>query len=462
MAVIALSVQGCSSLDIKTDHKSIAKIPVEWSNHAPRYPMDVGANPQTTQLTMQLPLPIQQLVKEALAHNQDLKVTAARLDISRAAQGATQSQLWPNARFNLGANQSEIRSSDSASSTSTRSYSAGITTGWEVDLWRRLRFASEAAENDVQAQELTLEYARQSLVANVVLTWLDVIETQQLLDLAQRNLSLQQQRLSHLERRMDRGLTNALDVRLTRNNVANLQDRLLQQDANYHNALRRLDVLAGRYPSAAPIALAELPQIGQFQPIFAPRDLLEHRPDLLAAEKKLVAEKLRVQEAKKRLWPQLNLTGSYASRTSQDTELFDFENWLDSISASLLLPLFEGGKLRADVARQQANSELAIAQYRQATLKAWQEVETYLYGEKILLAREEILAIAKQEADAAEVLTQRQYEQGLATSFEFITAQNRRINAEENYIQSKIARVANRIGLHLALGISIETQSSTQ
>lgn len=462
IAVIALYLQGCTSAKNRAGDNLVQKVPADWSSGSSQSQLYTeGVSLRATQLEMQLPPSIQQLVQEALTHNQDLKASAARLEMLQATQKAKKSELWPNARLNLGTSKSETRLPAQSNSTSlSTSYSAGVSASWEVDIWGRLRNASAAAENDVVAQAFTLDYSRQSLVADVVLTWLDVMEAQQLLNLAQKNLTLQQQRLSQLEHRMDRGLANVLDVRLTRNNVASLQDRLLQQDANYHNALRRLEVLLGRYPNASPIDLVELPQLSSFEPAFAPRDLLNHRPDLLAAEKKLIAENLRVQETKKHLWPQLNLTGSYSNRTDQTAELFDFNNWLDSFSASLLAPLFEGGKLRADVARQQANAELAVALYRQAALEAWQEVETFLYGERILSAREDALTVAWQEAEAAEVLTQRQYEQGLATSFEFLIAQNRRINAEDNYIQARIGRVANRIGLHLAMGISIESESS--
>ena len=458
ITLITLYLQGCGSIKEDTSDIRIDKAPTTWSSRFTQsqiYAKEL--TPQATQLKMQLPASIQQLVHEALAHNQDLKAAAARLDVLQATQKATESKLWPDARLNLGANKSETRLPTPSNLTSlSTSYSAGISASWEVDIWGRLKNASDAAESDIAAQAFILDYARQSLVADVVLTWLDVMEAQQLLKLAQKNLSLQQQRLSQLERRMDQGLVNPLDVRLTRNNVASLQNRLLQQDAIYHNALRRLEVLLGRYPKAAPIELVDLPQLPNFKPAFAPKDLLNHRPDLLAAEKKLISEKLRVQETKKRLLPQLNLTSTYSNRTNQSAELFDFDNWLDSFSAPLLAPLFEPGRLRADIERQKANADLAIAQYRQATLKAWLEVESFLYGEKILLAREDALTVAWQEAEAAEVLTQRQYEQGLATSFEFLTAQNRRINAEDNYIQAKIARVANRIGLHLSMGISIE------
>lgn len=400
------------------------------------------------------------LIDEALVNNKDLQAAARRVESVLADKKISASDSLPHisAQFSTGKEEFFVAETNDARSESTAFYenfTMGLSVRWELDVWGKIRDGSTAAQRDVESQLFIYEAARQSLSANVLLSWLRALESKQLYALSQKSLFIQQQRLEQLERRLDQGLVEPLDVRLTRNNVASLEDKLLEQDADYQQSRRQLEVLLGRYPSAGYFSMNLLPEIQPFDPALTPRDILQLRPDILAAEHTLLAEKLRVKAAKKKLWPSLNLTGSYGNDDEDISSLFDFDRWLRSFSASLLQPVFQGGALRSAIAQREAREQLAVAQYEQLVLEAWSEVETYLYTEHIFKKRIIALEKAFNEAVAVESLTLRKYEQGLTRSFELVSAQNRSISAKLDLIRIRIGHVANRVRLHLALGVKL-------
>ena len=407
-----------------------------------------------SQLSTKLTTELRALVQEAIKNNRDLHAAASLVDIASAKANVSGGELWPILSLNVDGNHYEKVEDNSTQSFT--SYSTTLSASWEVDVWGRLSDSTKASVRDLDAEKFNYEAARQSLIANVVITWLEVLEAHQLLMLTKNNLSIQRRRLNQLEFRLDLGLIETLDVRLTRNNVASLEDRLVRQDATYHRALRKLEVLLGRYPQAKAISVQLLPQFQHFNPETAPADIIQYRPDIRAKEQQLLAAELRVSEAKKKLWPQLKISTTFEDDNDVFFHLFDFDKWLSSFSAALLQPIFQGGALRAGVFQQQAQARLLVAQYQQLVLNAWREVENYLYGEHIFFRRVAVLERALHEAQAAETLTLRKYEEGLVNSFELLTAQNRSIEAEADLISARIASVVNRVRLHLALGVELD------
>lgn len=406
-------------------------------------------------LLSQLSPSLQAMVSEALAHNQDLRVAAERVAIEAAGRRIDTADRWPDLSLRVAGREQE-RSVRAGEIERDRLRSAGLSSRWELDIWGKLKNASQASALDYVSETAAYHYARQSLIANVVLAWLDVWESAHLASSAMANLDLQSQRLAQFERRMDSGLADILDIRLTRNNVASLRARYLQLNENYEREQRQLESLLGRYPGAELEARSMLPELQVVSLVHNPLTLIQARPDLQASEYQLMAARLRVKEARKRLLPQLTLNGSWGGSGETLEQAFNINNWLTDFSAALLQPLFQGGALKAAVTQQRARAEIAVANYEKTVLNAWREVEEYLAGEANTQQREAALQEAFLESKAAEKLTERNYEQGLASSFEWLTARNRTINAEADLIRAQADTVTNRVRLYLALSLNIE------
>ena len=184
----------------------------------------------------------------------------------------------------------------------------------------------------------------------------------------------------------------------------------------------------------------------------SPGEIFLRRPDLLAAERRMQASGLRVDISKKNLLPRLTLDGGSSSTGGSINRLFSLDNLIASIAGGLTAPLFEGGALRADIARNEAILEQQLEAYADTALGAYLEVENALDAEDRLRERKEALEIALEEAQKAEERLELRFSEGLASILQLLDAQSRRISSEGQLISARKERLANRVRLHLALG----------
>ena len=210
-------------------------------------------------------------------------------------------------------------------------------------------------------------------------------------DLAEETVRSFEANLGTVEQRFRAGITRALDLRLTRANVANAQSNLASRRRQRDVAVRGLEVLLGRYPSYDLGISVALPVIGKRIPAGLPSGLVSRRPDILAAEKRLAAAEQRVGEAKKARLPAIRLTSSGGTSTDEFGELLntDFKVW--SLASGITQPIFQGRRLKANMKRSQAEHERAWATYSQQVLTAFREVETALAAEAYLTVQESAL-----------------------------------------------------------------------
>jgi NodT family efflux transporter outer membrane factor (OMF) lipoprotein len=252
--------------------------------------------------------------------------------------------------------------------------------------------------------------------------------------------------------RYERGVRSPLDVRLAAANEAAARAGVAARQSQLAAATRQLEILLGRYPAGAVTNLSELPAPAAPVPAGLPGELLERRPDLVAAERRLAASSARAAEARAALLPRLALTGT-AGRTSAELEdLLDNSFSLWSIAANLAQPLYQGGRLRANVRLAEARAREATEQYLATVLRAFGEVEAALHDEQQLARREAELAEAVVQSRAAQRLAEDRYASGLEPLLTLLEAQRRAWEAESQWLAVRRARLDNRIQLHLALG----------
>jgi NodT family efflux transporter outer membrane factor (OMF) lipoprotein len=391
------------------------------------------------------------LIDDSLSSNWDLAAAASRLEQAREQARVAGAPLWPSVDANLTGSSTDYGDGLGAIS-GTENYGLSLSASWEADVWGRVRDSARAGAIDAFATEADFAGARLALLGAVARGWYDLTQARLLVQLAEDDVRTQERSLQLTQRRYESGVTGALDVRLSRSSLATSQAALYQSQNQRNNAARRLEVLLGRYPAAAMTAAPELPQLPDLIGAGTPGDLLVRRPDLRAAEARLESAGLRARLARKALLPRLTITGSGSTNVNDFDEVFDADYMASTIAGGLLQPIFRGGALRAEAGRARAAAEERLAAYANLALTAYREAEDALDAETALSLQEGALLVAVQEAREAELLAERNYSSGVGTIFELLDAQRRRINAERQYINTRAARVSNRVGFHLSIG----------
>ena len=395
------------------------------------------------------------LVREAIAYNPDLLIAAARIEQAAAYAKLAGAKLYP--QVNLLA-----RGGGHMGGDASGLQGVGVFASWELDLWGRVRTGREAARLQYASAELDAEYARQSIAATVAKSWFLATEARLQKAIAENMVESSQRLVGFARDREKVGRGDAYDVTLAQASLETYLDAVQQLDLAYQQALRSLEALAGRYPAADVEVPAQLAAKPEAVPAGMPSGLLERRPDVIAAERRVAAAFYRVEEAKAARLPQISLT---ASMTSVSSELFVLKNasnpvW--SLGASLLAPLFTGGALKAQVEIRTAEQKIAVAEYGRIGARAFGEVENALSSEFALDGRVTVLRRAIAENERALGLANERYRVG---SGDLRAVQERQIalhGARTALLRVQAEQLVQRINLYLALGGGFEAQRAAQ
>jgi len=187
-----------------------------------------------------------------------------------------------------------------------------------------------------------------------VQTWFDLIEARRLVDLSSREVETQGRALRLTQRRFEGGVTGSSDVRLARSSVSNAQALQASRRQNMTATTRRLEVLLRRYPANELESKIEFPTLPTLSDIGIPSDVLQRRPDIIAANQRLLSSGLNVDIAKKNLLPQISLTGQLSASAPSISELFNIDSIVANVAANIAQPIFQGGRLKANVRQQEA------------------------------------------------------------------------------------------------------------
>jgi NodT family efflux transporter outer membrane factor (OMF) lipoprotein len=399
---------------------------------------------------------LDRLVDAALVGNRDLRAALARLQAAAQSRVIAGANVFPQVDAGLDATRSRrlflgFPFAGGTPSSTTTTLGLNLNVQWEIDVWGRIRSGEAAAIADLQAAAADHEAARLSLVGQVCKAWFTVGEARQQLELALATADSVRATTEDVRDRYRRGVRPAFDVHLAETNLANAEAAVARRRDLLQQALRQLDVIVGRYPrgaTPAPEALPGLPPV----PAGLPSDLLQRRPDLAAAERRLAATGCRVEAATAALYPRLSLTASGGTTSTELEDLVDDDFRIWSLGANLLQPLFHGGALRADVARSQALRDEALARYGGAVLRAFAEVEQALAADSLLAARHAALARAADHAGKARDLARQRWQLGIADFLAVADGQRQSYVAEAARIEQERQRLDNRVDLFLALG----------
>jgi NodT family efflux transporter outer membrane factor (OMF) lipoprotein len=385
------------------------------------------------------------LVAEAQAYNTDLAVASSRVEQAAASLRIAGSSLMPA----VGA---FAKGGTKLGGDMTGVTGGGISASWEIDLWGRVRYGQRAAENSYLSTQADLAYARQSVAALVAKAWFLTIEATQQLAMARDTVQASERLLTLTNDRLRVGAGTELDVAVARANVNSFRDGARNIEAARLQAIRALETLLGRYPSASamvPAAWAPMPAPGEAG---LPTDLLERRPDVVAAERRVAAAWDRVGEAKAARLPRLSLSAALSTISSDLFVLQNVDNPSVSAGASLLAPIFTGGALEGTQELRTAEQRQAVALWAQTALRAFSEVENSLSNEASLVDREAILTAAVTDSQRAVVLQESRYQVG-STDLRSVLQQQIALYATRmSLLRVQADMRVQRVNLYLALG----------
>jgi multidrug efflux system outer membrane protein len=455
LAALAAGLVGCVSdpgVGGRLDPALTGQIPAHWTAARIRVP-ETAATGWLDDFDSPV---LAELARAAVERNPDLAATAARVDQALARARLAGADRLPQASISLDTSRSQNLRGAEFRTVRANTFQHGLDISWEVDLWGRVASLRRAAFAEFDAASADYRAARLSLAANAAKTALEMAESSGLIRLSEDNLKSLQVNLDILDRKLEAGAAEdntALEISLSRADIARARAIIAQQQRQHDTARRLLETLLGDYPAGQIDALDELPNVRRQVPAGLPSELLLRRPDLVAAERRVDARFEHAAAARKALLPAIRLTaGAGTSTTAEFGDLFDIQNLIWNIGSNLTQPVFEGGRLRAALALTEAERDEVAALYAESALTAFREVETALASEKYLAAQQAALAEAATEATRAEQLSLSQYEKGLVEIITLLESQRRAFDARSALLSTRRQRLTNRIDLYLALG----------
>ena len=429
-----------STEELKDEELAHSPPPAEWTAG--------GAVPGSVQddwLATFSDVRLEELVAEAIQYNADLRAAAARAEQAAAYVRAAGGKLWP-AVTALGRGGGEMSGDDSGLQGWL------VSASWELDLWGRVRYSKRSAEEQYASTEADFRFARQSLAALVAKSWFLATEARLQEELLTSAVDAAAKLLELAEHRHRVGIGNELDVASARVTLQTYRDSLRQVQFAKEQSLRALELLIGRYPAAEIVVPTVFADLSSEVPAGLPSELLERRPDIIAAEKRVAASFSRVKEAQAARLPSISITGGVSDITSELFVLEDREDPVWSAGGQILAPLFRGGELKAQVEIRTAEQKQAVAQYVQTALKAFSDVENALSSQLALRQRQEILTAAVADSERALTLAQTRYRVGAGDLRSVQQQQVAYLSSRMNLLRVQSEQRVQRVNLHLALG----------
>jgi NodT family efflux transporter outer membrane factor (OMF) lipoprotein len=389
------------------------------------------------------------LVNEAIARNPDLRAAGARVEQAAAYARSAQAQLLP--WLNLLGTGGIKAGGGSDLSSALSGVMLGVS--WEPDLWGRLRYGRNAADDNYASAQADFQFARQSLAAQVARSWFLAIETKLELDAAEAMATSARSLVSLAEDRQRVGNGSQRDVALARAGLGTMEDSARQARLAHEQAVRSLETILGRYPATELAVAEQMPAMPGPVPVGMPLNMLERRPDVIAAERRVAAAFNRVGEAKAAQLPTIRLNASVSALSSEVLQLQDdYSNPSGGAGGTLIAPLYQGGAMRAQVELKTAEQKEAVARYGSQVLRALNDVENALSASQILSQRVGILGQVLADQQKTLEYDQQSYRVG-RQDMRGVQQQQQQVQAARvNYLRAKSEELSQRVNLHLALG----------
>ena len=399
------------------------------------------------------------LVDAGLVANPDMTIAAERVRQAEAQAKIAGASLFPSLNASAGASRRESRGGNAdatditVSGSGSSAFNAGLSASYELDLWGQNASAARSAQFSQKATRFDREAARLTLATGIATAYFQVLAVRDRLTVAQENIAIAERVFKVVDSRVRNGAASQLDLARQRSTVLAQHAALLPLQLEERQSLNALAILLGRPPegfhlSGRTVLAVAVPTVTPG----LPADLLTRRPDLAAAEAQLAAAHANVAVARAALLPGIQLTASAGIASSSLRALVASPSSAFSIGASLLQPIFDGGRLRAQVTIAESRQTELVLTYRKAILAALADVENALAAGQRNTEQEALSQQSLDQATRALRLAEVRYREGADDLLVLLDAQRSLFQAQDQITQLRLARLQAVLGLFKALG----------
>jgi outer membrane protein, multidrug efflux system len=435
-------------------------VPASW-NEAQQSSFDTGPAPLTDWWTEFNDPLLNTLVQRAVQSNLDIRLAEARIRESRALRAVTAADAWPG--LEAAGSYRRSRSSENAFVSGGGGdaflggdlFRTGFDASWEVDIFGGVRRRVEAADANVAASLEERRNALVTLLGDVARNYIELRGFQRRLAVARSNLQAQQETLDLTKVRFEAGLSSDFEVAQSEGQVNTTAAQIPALESALKGSVHRLDVLLGQQPGALWARLsseAPVPALPPQAHVGLPAELLRRRPDIRRAERVLAAATAQVGAATADLYPRFSLTGSFGFQSINAGDLISSPSRFWSIGPTILWPVFDAGRIRANIAVRDAQQEQALTLYEKTVLTAFEDVENSLVN----YAKEQTRYRALMDAVAANrravQMANELYTRGLVDFLNVLETQRSLYASESELAQSETVMASNLVALYKALG----------
>jgi len=454
LAFLVLALAGCAAgPDYKRPEIQIAPAYKEAGDWKPAQPQDdldrgkwwgVFGDPQ-----------LDALLKQVEISNQNVLAAEAQFRRAQAVVAASRAAYFPTLDADVSITRSRSPTGVIGGTTAGRTItnrSASLNAGWEADLWGKLRRTVESGEAGAQASAADLAAARLSAQAELASDYfqLRILDAQK--QLLEDTAAAYQKSLDLTKNRYDAGVAAKVDLVQAQTQLKSTQAQAIDTGVQRAQLEHAIAILIGKAPVEFSIAPAPLAAAMPRVPIGLPSELLERRPDVAAAERRVAAANAQIGVAKAAYFPSLTLSGSYGSRSADASQWFTLPSRFWSIGPALAQSIFDAGLRRAQTEQAIAAYDATVAEYRQAVLAGFQEVEDNLAALRILGEEADVQEEAVRAARESVLLTTNQYKAGIVSYVNVVTVQTAQLSNERTAVGILGRRLVAAVTLVKALG----------
>lgn len=466
---------GCSFAPGPRLPATVAELPAAYDAEAP--PAEAAHEPRDWWRAFD-DATLDRLIETALVANLDLHEAVARLEELRHRYRIARAPLFPALTLDANGNRSSTPANTGLGSQfggdgddgggpipglsfnfpdrfEFTTYSASLGFAYELDFWGRLRNESGAAVRDFLASRADAETVRLTVIASTISTYLEVVAARAQLAIAEDNVDLLRERAELTRERYQAGVTNTFELYAIRQQYRTAESNLPGLRTAVDDAEGRLALLVGRYagrledllPAALEPAVDTTPIPGGL-----PVSLLEDRPDVMAAFERVEAARRRVGARRAELLPTISINGSVGRQADAPEDLRFIDQWFSNLIGGLVAPIFQGGRLRANVGAAWAQYDQALIAYARTVLDAFRDVRTSL--RRFENERERYAQVMEQVADARASLENQleRYQSGVGDYVEYLDARVNLNGAENTRVLAERGIGEARLAVHRALG----------
>ncbi|MDR3436730.1 efflux transporter outer membrane subunit [Telmatospirillum sp.] len=449
-AIAVLLLVGCS---MAPDHvRPAMPVPDAWA--LPDHGVTDAARPARWQQFFRSPALVG-TIETALDNNRDLRVAIQRVELARSQYRIKRADLFP--QVNVGTDLTRTRTPADLSYTGktaiANNFSAEVSASWEVDLWGRVRNLNAAALESWLSTDEARRAVALNLIAEVANTWLAGRELDERIALAERTIGSRRESARIARRRYEVGAAPRLDLTQAEALLGQAESALITLEQRREQNRNALALLVGAPVGVEVVALSSVEDaVVRDLPAGLPSDLLTERPDIRGAENRLRVAEANIGAARAAFFPRIALTGDYGTASEALDGLFAPGSGTWTIASSVAAPLFDGGRLRGNLASAKAEQASAVADYERTVQTAFRDVADALAARRWLGQQVEAERRTLKALGARAHLSDLRYLNGAANYLEVLDAQRDLFATEQALVETERARLSSEVNLYAALG----------